>query len=63
MGNESDPCGWFVVVWVRRDLAEISPAAGVVSGPISLSEFRKSFEIPQILVKIFPPLCGWSLFN
>ena len=37
MGKESDSCGWFVSGWGRRGLATLLPAAGVVSGPTTLS--------------------------
>ena len=47
MGKVSDPCGWFVGGQGIRGLAAILPAAGVISGPTSLSEFRKLFEIPR----------------
>ena len=46
MDNGSNPRGWFVGGWGRRGLSAIVPAAGVVSGPKTLSEFGKSFEIP-----------------
>ena len=63
MVKVSDPCVWFVGGWVRRGLAVILPAAGVVSGATTLSEFRKSFEIPQFSVELLPVLCGWSVSN
>ena len=59
----SDPCGWFLGLLGRRVLAEILPGAGVVSGPTTLSEFRKSFEIPRFSVELLPALCGWSVSN
>ena len=61
MVKVSDPCVWFVGGWVRRGLAVILPSARVVLGPISLSEFRKSFEIHQFLVKSLPPCCELSV--
>ena len=63
MVKVSDPCVWFVGGWVRRGLAVILPAAGVVSGPTTLSEFRKSFEIPQFSGESLPALCGCSVSN
>ena len=45
MGKLIDLCYWFVGGWERNVLAAILPAAGVVSGPTTLSEFGKSFEI------------------
>ena len=41
MGKGSDPYGWFVGGWGRRGLAVLLPAAGVVLGPTTLSEFFK----------------------
>ena len=46
MGKGSDPGGWFVGGWGRTGLAAILPAAGVVLGLTTLSEFRKLFKIP-----------------
>ena len=46
MVKGSDPCGWFVGRLGRIGLEAILPAAGVVSGSMTLSESGKSFEIP-----------------
>ena len=63
MGKGIDPCGWFIGGWGIRGFATILKAADVVSGPTTLSEFRKSFEIPFFFFELLPDFCGWSFSN